>query len=539
MGKDQFDKFIYDQFANQEIPIDTNEIWSNVESKLDRRSNGGYFGLLGSLAVLILGIAGLIWLLSNSASTESDSNVQATAVVELEDNKLSGANNEGNSKGAYTVHPGVDEKNFNNSGTKERESGDNKDLHNSLNNLKTNPIGSSLNLKKANPSEDSYTLSNTTNKNIGSSKSIKRRDSNSHLLKNSGEKLDQKTIDRIINGSPDLVREGDIEVGWSTKSKNDYTGSKKNSMQRAINNGGSVEKTNAISADRAVRNYFSIVGISSMRPASKLLFSEEAKDHFDGMCLPGIDLNDCYSFSENSVRYVLDAYIALDAPFKSLKENTDQLDFDYVDARKNSEKYLEAFSAGLAFNVIHRTGLFVSTGINYSQIDEKFSHIHTEVETIFDSIIVRIEIDSAGGMDTVKKYGPITSETINESTIYNYYRLVDIPLSIGYQFHKNNWTFEVQMGAMFNLLFNKKGKILHNTQNVIDISDNSVETIFKKNYGISLFGGIKILYPVTNRIGIFAEPYGRISLKPITIDGYSLSQKYNTVGLRLGARWNF
>jgi hypothetical protein len=246
-------------------------------------------------------------------------------------------------------------------------------------------------------------------------------------------------------------------------------------------------------------------------------------------------INDCYSFNGRSIGLSVDLYTGINYAAKDLKaQGSEPISNEYIRSRESSENYLEAFEAGININLIHRSGIMASTGINYSQIDEEFNYFSVHTETIFDSVLVRIIIDSTGHADSIREWRPTSVQTAREILAYNYFRSVDIPLAVGYQFHRGKWTIEAQGGVLFNLLFKKKGQILNESLSEVLIDDNT--SLFKDRLGMSAFASVKAIYPITDRIGLYAEPFGRFNLKSITVPEYTLSQKYNQFGLRLGAR---
>jgi hypothetical protein len=243
---------------------------------------------------------------------------------------------------------------------------------------------------------------------------------------------------------------------------------------------------------------------------------------------------DCYDFRNWSLAWSIDAYAGFHYAGKSLSDNNIGGEADeYIQARENTESYLEAFDAGLTVNVMHRKGYLASVGINYSQINEKFNFFTVNSTTRFDSVPVRINIDSAGMADTVKAWRPVTIQSTEERLTYNSYRMVDVPIALGYHFFNGKWSYEVRAGVMFNLLFQQKGEILNDQLVATSIESGD---IFRSQVGLSLFGGIKILYPINKRFSAFVEPVGRFNLVPVTVDSYALTQRYNQFGVRLGAR---
>jgi hypothetical protein len=140
--------------------------------------------------------------------------------------------------------------------------------------------------------------------------------------------------------------------------------------------------------------------------------------------------------------------------------------------------------------------LSIKTGIQYSQISEKF----------FDSLI-----------------------------IVDRYRSIDIPFLIGYDLTTNSFKTTINAGIIYNIYSWYKGLTLIDYRGLIDIN---VANIYKHNTGVSLYLGINLSKKIDDKIELMAEPYFRYRLSFMTRSSAPFNQKINIAGLNIGLRYN-
>jgi hypothetical protein len=61
---------------------------------------------------------------------------------------------------------------------------------------------------------------------------------------------------------------------------------------------------------------------------------------------------------------------------------------------------------------------------------------------------------------------------------------------------------------------------------------------FKTNLGLGATGGVALYYKINDQVHFMAEPYLRYNFQPMNSANLTLRQKYTTVGLRLGLRFD-
>lgn len=267
--------------------------------------------------------------------------------------------------------------------------------------------------------------------------------------------------------------------------------------------------------------------LQSEKSGSKLLLSKSMLDDFR---------QDCPSFVTDRTGVYLDFYLSHELPFRSLKSRTQELE-PYASLRSNSEGPTYSFSAGVRLTLMLPNGLGLKTGLNYSQVNEKFTFTDTDSD-IVKEVTTKTTVNGVMQFDTNTVIIPGTREIVST----NKYRSFDIPLLLSYEWDVMERTYmTVNGGAYLNLLFKESGKILSPSGEVIDLADNSGDklAIFKNNIGLSLFGSVGLHYRMNGNIDLILEPNIRLLVKSATIEAYPLEHKWFTVGLITGVRYNF
>ncbi len=199
----------------------------------------------------------------------------------------------------------------------------------------------------------------------------------------------------------------------------------------------------------------------------------------------------------------------------------------YLQKRRESTSFKSAFSAGVRYTKVFNNSMSVRAGVNYSQINEKFTYKQ-------GNIVQVTYIINANG-DTIGSY--TTTGTRHKTTI-NRYRSIDIPLVVGYELGNGKLHANINAGAIVNIYSWQKGDVLDTAGIPVSITTGKESSPyqFKTNAGMGFIGAVSIYYKLNDRLHLMAEPYFRYNLSPMNKESITLKQKYQTAGLRLGIR---
>jgi len=234
----------------------------------------------------------------------------------------------------------------------------------------------------------------------------------------------------------------------------------------------------------------------------------------------------CPSLESNAAanKKYIELYAGPDFAFRSFSDTGNSA---YLSKRKESTRFSYAYSAGIRYTRVFNNSMSIRTGINYSQINEKFTYKE-------GNIVHVIYIINNNG-DTTGSYS-VTGTNYKSSN--NRFHTADIPLIIGYELGNGRLHANLNAGAIINVYSWQKGEVLDTANKPINISTGSTASPyhFKKNMGVGFMGAVSVYYKINDRMHILAEPYYRYNFSSASKPDLTLKQKYNTAGIRLGIR---
>ena len=206
--------------------------------------------------------------------------------------------------------------------------------------------------------------------------------------------------------------------------------------------------------------------------------------------------------------------------------------------RSQSEKNLETIDLGLDVLLKHKSGVYLSTGLDYLRATRKLEFNQESFD--YDSIagISAIYVNPIT-MDSSFEEGIIlqTTSFTRKKEVYNYIHVVNIPVHLGVDFDYQQWTFGVQGGASLNVFLRQKGQIMDGENSFYDLGEDDSDW-FKDNLGITFQGAALIGYNFSDNFQIVGGPSFR---SPIIIseDINPIKQSQVGLGLQVNARYWF
>jgi len=205
--------------------------------------------------------------------------------------------------------------------------------------------------------------------------------------------------------------------------------------------------------------------------------------------------------------------------------------------RSKSENPWLSYSTGLRIGYNYKGGI-IKTGVDFTSINDKFEI--TLKNVLSTQVIITIDtIKNTDGTYTILRDTTI-KELYGEEKIkkFNSYRLIGIPLILGYELKYKKHSFGLSAGLIFNLYFNQSGCIMNENSKIIELSEMK-DKIFADRIGATFYSSLTYSYAFSNYFSIFGEPRITYNLFPINKSDYSINQKYLTYGVSLGGRFLF
>lgn len=260
-----------------------------------------------------------------------------------------------------------------------------------------------------------------------------------------------------------------------------------------------------------------------------LLTIPDRRPHLAQIKLPPIKKKapkKCYDFHSNREAWLFDAYAGPSLINKRLDTGDPEYK-SYVQDRQSSEKHQWAFNAGIRASYLFAGNFALRTGLNYDQFVEQFEYI--DPDFIKYTVVITQQFVNGQWLsvpDTVDiQYGA------NYVKTYNRFALLDIPLQAALELRSGATGISLNLGGSVNVLFQKRGSMLSVAGTPVDLGQYQA---FRPKVGLSLLGSIQWFIHLTPRTRVFAEPYYRHILEPVTQHGYPVEQSYGIGGIRFG-----
>jgi hypothetical protein len=243
------------------------------------------------------------------------------------------------------------------------------------------------------------------------------------------------------------------------------------------------------------------------------------------------DTQYCYDFAQNPNVWMIDAYVG--PSFNKRTYEATSPDFEnYADMRRSTETTDWSFNAGVRGSLLLGRHFIVRTGLHYEQMTEVFEYADPNyvkyiveiTQTIIDNKPV-IVIDTVG-----VQYGE------NYTKTYNRYGLLDVPLEIGGELRRGRLGLSLHGGVSFNVLFWKRGTVLSPDGQPVPFTpgERGATEIFRDRTGWSAGGSAQVFFHLHPTVRLFAEPYYRKVLKPVTLDDQTVEQRRSNWGIKIG-----
>lgn len=231
----------------------------------------------------------------------------------------------------------------------------------------------------------------------------------------------------------------------------------------------------------------------------------------------------------------MEVFASPDYAFKSVSNIN--ASSQYLNSKDSSEQMQVGYSAGIRLVKPLNDHFLLKTGIQYSQINQKFVYRSENEIKVTTVITARTIIRSPG--DTILVSDTSVLQTIGYSVknVKNRYRSIDIPLTLGYEFGNDDLRVGINAGVIFNVSSWYQGEMLDTAYQPVSISKAS-NSLFKTNIGMGLYSSISIQKRISENTHLFFEPYFRYNLKNMTNDLSPYTQRFQVGGLAIGLRFN-
>ena len=231
----------------------------------------------------------------------------------------------------------------------------------------------------------------------------------------------------------------------------------------------------------------------------------------------------------------LEVYVSPDMPFKSITNNSASPQL--LSRKDSSESLRPGFSAGIRIVKPLTDNFAIKTGLQYSQINERFTY-RTENETRTTTVVtVRSIIRAPGDTLIVRDTSSLTQIGYKTNTVKNRFKSLDIPILASYQIGNDDLRFGITAGVIVNLSSWYQGVILDSSLSAVPLSKET-NMVYKNNIGLGLYAGFTVTKRINYATQLFFEPYLRYNLSNMTNPEATFNQRFSIGGLAMGLRFN-
>jgi Outer membrane protein beta-barrel domain len=209
----------------------------------------------------------------------------------------------------------------------------------------------------------------------------------------------------------------------------------------------------------------------------------------------------------------------------------------YLDKKDSTESMQIGYSAGFRIVKPLNNNWLLKTGLQYSQINQKFSYRNENEIKTTTVITTRSIVRSPGDTVIVTDTSTLRQIGYSVKTIRNHYRSIDIPLTLGYQFGNEDLTIGINAGVVFNITSWYQGELLDTSLTSVPMSKIS-NSYYRSNIGMGLYSSISVLKRINENTHLFFEPYFRYNLSNMTNTASPYNQRFQVGGLAIGLRFD-
>jgi len=530
MTDNMFDKFVSDKLRDHQSPVPPG-LWEKIERKKDRDPRGGFWiprtALLAGFLLIIAGLGVGYYLLQESEPNTANGAKHAAAK-----NAVSAPDNEKNTTTGFNSN----ENNTHNTGKGTVNEGGNTttsatptnnnitDDNNATTANNTGNAGASKNKKI----QSSHSTDNNNSNNTSVVKKVKRSKQQRAGLRNEAGSTVVPDNAYTNTGSTSNTNNTIATINGKKKTSRNTNDKGKNTLAATIDeattNNATTNNTSAVEQELLLAKYNKGNTALNLRK-----LTAGGKNQFDLSKLKiwGIDCPTAGRLRRND--WYVEPFVSVDKAFKSVSGSA-----AYVNKKDSTETTQLGYTAGVRISRSITENILLKTGLEYSQINERFDQVKESERRIITVVTIRTITLPSGLDSTISDTTSLEQIGYTVRRTYNRYRSLNIPLIASYEFGGDKLKFAVNAGVILNLRSWYSGESLNDSLAVVPLNSKT-NSIYKQNIGLGIYAGFSIIKPLRNNAELFFEPYFRYNLSNMSTGAFS--QKFNSAGLAIGIRY--
>ncbi len=310
-------------------------------------------------------------------------------------------------------------------------------------------------------------------------------------------------------------------------------------VQRAWENKQQFEAASVLTTDGKMH--------SPVQAAAFLTLEErqrKALNEFDicDVLFPSIE--DCPKFGDRRRRYQIDAYSQVGMLFSHLTNNDLDVEVNsYLNQRRSTEVPTWYVGFGLRLSTQWTNGISLRGGLQVSESQIRVEYLDETQRQTTVNVSIDTLVDQDGNTTVVWDTISIIETGVETRQFHNTFTQIDIPLTVGYTFFGPRYDVEVNAGVMFNLLFQRSGRVFAPEDNAFyELGRTGAARgtqPYRSELGISLVTSVALNYRLSPQFSVFVEPQLRYFVDPVSPSSYALQENWFMGSLMLGGRYAF
>ncbi|MBX2876815.1 MAG: hypothetical protein KTR30_32155 [Saprospiraceae bacterium] len=161
---------------------------------------------------------------------------------------------------------------------------------------------------------------------------------------------------------------------------------------------------------------------------------------------------------------------------------------------------------GVEIQQLNQSGMYWSTGVRYTKDWLQLDYESATVEQVLkENVLLKVTINAITKDTLSRLYGDREVEVKTQHIVvhHNSFDLISLPVTIGWQYQKQDWTFGLGLGLQFHFLLKQRGRML-NTIEEFPYFNNSSPLYERFGYSVHMMP--KFEYACTPKLGIMFRP---------------------------------
>lgn len=232
-------------------------------------------------------------------------------------------------------------------------------------------------------------------------------------------------------------------------------------------------------------------------------------------------------------RWFIDAYAQFGMPMESIQNLGESANYASEWASQFDPAY--SYHGGLLIGRQFHWNGYLAAGIEYQQ----FQTAHLNELRIIETIEIYdprayYTLDENGERQYVGDTVTVTNIRDEVERSANNYKMLHLPIHIGYRSNGKDWRYGIDFSALINLSLGYEGVFLRADGAVVEVDQNNQSDFFAEGIGTSFSAALHLGRLVGDRTEIYLQPRFRLNRQSYLNEDAGLSIERNFAGLRAG-----